>query len=128
VASPGSDPQAVILPVVPLFHANAWGLPYMAPMQGSKLVFADPHLDPAELYGALERERVDAPLRRPDESGCGCSSISIATELRLSSVKLLGRRRLRRRRRAMIEAFEVKYGNQRRLNAWGMTETSPACT
>jgi fatty-acyl-CoA synthase len=122
-AGPGS--QASILPVVPLFHANAWGLPYLAPMQGSKLVFADPHLDPAELYGALEREQVTLT--------CGVPTIWLRlleyldrNELRFSSLKLLGVGGSAPPR-ALIEAFEVKYGVTV-LNAWGMTETSPACT
>ena len=122
-AGPGS--QATILPVVPLFHANAWGLPYLAPMQGSKLVFADPHLDPAELYGALEREQVTLT--------CGVPTIWLRlleyldrNGLRFSSLKLLGVGGSAPPR-ALIEAFEVKYGVTV-LNAWGMTETSPACT
>jgi fatty-acyl-CoA synthase len=122
-AGPGS--QAAILPVVPLFHANAWGLPYLAPMQGSKLVFADPHLDPAELYSALEREQVTLT--------CGVPTIWLRlleyldrNDLRFSSLKLLGVGGSAPPR-ALIEAFEVKYGVTV-LNAWGMTETSPACT
>jgi fatty-acyl-CoA synthase len=121
----GKGSQAAILPVVPLFHANAWGLPYLAPMQGSKLVFADPHLDPAELYGALEREQVTLT--------CGVPTIWLRlleyldrNELRFSSLKLLGVGGSAPPR-AMIEAFEVKYGVTV-MNAWGMTETSPACT
>jgi fatty-acyl-CoA synthase len=121
----GSGSQAVVLPVVPLFHANAWGLPYMAPMQGSKLVFADPHLDPAALYDAFEREQVTLT--------CGVPTIWLRlleyldrNELRFSSLKLLGVGGTAPPR-SMIEAFEVKYGVTV-LNAWGMTETSPACT
>jgi len=122
-AGPGS--QAAILPVVPLFHANAWGLPYMAPMQGSKLVFADPHLDPAALYDAFEREQITLT--------CGVPTIWLRlleyldrNDLRFSSLKLLGVGGAAAPR-AMIEAFEVKYGVFV-MNAWGMTETSPACT
>jgi fatty-acyl-CoA synthase len=122
-AGPGS--QAAILPVVPLFHANAWGLPYMAPMQGSKLVFADPHLDPAALYDAFEREQITLT--------CGVPTIWLRlleyverNDLRFSSLKLLGVGGAAPPR-AMIEAFELKYGVCV-MNAWGMTETSPACT
>ena len=121
----GAGSQATILPVVPLFHANAWGLPYMAPMQGSKLVFADPHLDPGALYDAFEREQVTLT--------CGVPTIWLRlleylerNELRFSSLKLLGVGGTAPPR-SMIEAFEVKYGVCV-LNAWGMTETSPACT
>ncbi|HYW53803.1 MAG TPA: long-chain fatty acid--CoA ligase [Dongiaceae bacterium] len=122
-AGPGS--QAVVLPVVPLFHANAWGLPYMAPMQGSKLIFADPRLDPAALYDAFEREQVTLT--------CGVPTIWLRlleyvdrNDLRFSSLKLLGVGGTAPPR-SMIEAFEVKYGVYV-MNAWGMTETSPACT
>jgi fatty-acyl-CoA synthase len=122
-AGPGS--QAAILPVVPLFHANAWGLPYLAPMQGSKLVFADPHLDPAALYDAFEREQITLT--------CGVPTIWLRlldylerNDLRFSSLKLLGVGGAAPPR-AMIEAFEYTYGVTV-MNAWGMTETSPACT
>jgi fatty-acyl-CoA synthase len=122
-AGPGS--QATILPVVPLFHANAWGLPYLAPMQGSKLVFADPHLDPAALYDAFEREQVTL--------SCGVPTIWLRlleylerNDLRFSSLRLLGVGGTAPPR-SLIEAFEVKYGVCV-MNAWGMTETSPACT
>src|SRR5438045_1550445 len=48
----------VILPVVPMFHVNAWGLPYAACMMGSKLVFPGPGLDGKSLYELFEKERV----------------------------------------------------------------------
>jgi fatty-acyl-CoA synthase len=47
-----------ILPVVPMFHVNAWGMPYMAPLVGAKLVFPGPHLDPASLLDLMATERV----------------------------------------------------------------------
>src|SRR5262249_8788988 len=47
-----------LLPVVPMFHVNAWGLPYAAAMLGAKLVCPGPHLDPASLLELLESERV----------------------------------------------------------------------
>jgi len=47
-----------LLPVVPMFHVNAWGLPYIAPMLGAKLVFPGPHLDPPSLLELLASERV----------------------------------------------------------------------
>lgn len=121
----GPRAQTSILPVVPLFHANAWGLPYLAPMQGSKLIFADPHLDAAALYDAFEREQVTLT--------CGVPTIWLRlleylerNDLRFSSLQLLAVGGSAPPR-AMIEAFEVKYG-VRVMNAWGMTETSPACT
>ena len=50
--------QDVILPVVPMFHVNAWGLPYAACMMGAKLVFPGPGLDGKSLYELFESERV----------------------------------------------------------------------
>ena len=48
----------MILPVVPMFHVNAWGLPYAACMIGAKLVFPGPGLDGKSLYELFESERV----------------------------------------------------------------------
>ena len=47
-----------ILPVVPMFHVNAWGLPYAAAMTGAKLVFPGPALDGKSVYELLESEKV----------------------------------------------------------------------
>jgi len=47
-----------LMPVVPMFHVNAWGLPYIAALMGAKLVFPGPHLDPASLLDLLATERV----------------------------------------------------------------------
>src|ERR687888_1737136 len=54
----GIHEQDVILPVVPMFHANAWGYPYIAGMLGSKLVFPGPHLDPESLLDDFVQEGV----------------------------------------------------------------------
>ena len=48
----------IVLPVVPMFHANAWGMPFAAVMVGAKLVMPGPHLDPASLVDLFQRERV----------------------------------------------------------------------
>ena len=58
----------VILPVVPMFHVNAWGLPYVGPMVGCKMVFPGPHLDGKSLYELFETERSPA---RPACRRCG---------------------------------------------------------
>lgn len=47
-----------VLPVVPMFHANAWGIPYAAAMCGCKIVFPGPHLDPMSLLEAYQQEKV----------------------------------------------------------------------
>ena len=52
--------RSVTLPVVPMFHVNAWGLPYTGPLVGAKLVFPGPRLDAASLHGLIEGEQVDS--------------------------------------------------------------------
>ena len=54
----GLSATEVVLPVVPMFHVNAWGLPYAAPMAGTKLVFPGPNLDGASLHELFEGEKV----------------------------------------------------------------------
>ena len=47
-----------MLPVVPMFHVNAWGLPYACPLVGARMVMPGPRLDGASLYEQFEREQV----------------------------------------------------------------------
>src|SRR5438876_3518843 len=54
----GMTPDTTILPVVPMFHANAWGLVYAGPICGIKLVFPGPKLDGASIYELLDKEKV----------------------------------------------------------------------
>src|SRR5260370_32855543 len=54
----GLSQQDVILPVVPMFHVNAWGIPFSAAMMGCKLVFPGPHLDAASVLQLLQDEKV----------------------------------------------------------------------
>ena len=53
----GLTPDTTILPVVPMFHANAWGLVYAGPFCGTKLVFPGPKLDGASIYELLDKEQ-----------------------------------------------------------------------
>ena len=113
-----------ILPVVPMFHANAWGLPYVAAMVGSKLVFCDPHLDAAELYRSLEREQVTLTSGVPT-IWLRMLEYMRSNGLRLSTVEALpcgGSAPPR----SLIAAFEE--AGIAFLNIWGMTESSPVCT
>src|SRR5439155_1137465 len=57
--------RSVILPVVPMFHVNAWGIPYFAPLNGAKLVFPGAGLDGKNLYELFEAERVTASAGVP---------------------------------------------------------------
>ncbi|GJH32932.1 long-chain-fatty-acid--CoA ligase [Paraburkholderia hospita] len=114
-----------ILPVVPMFHVNAWGLPYIACMVGAKLVFPGPALDGKSLYELIEAEQVTlsagvptvwqgllahvdavkgvfSHMRRTIVGGAACSTAMTA---------------------AFRECHRVEV-----LHAWGMTELSPVGT
>jgi len=118
----------VILPVVPMFHVNAWGLPYVAPMVGCKLVFPGPHLDGKSLYELFETERVTCSAGVPTVWQ-GLLTYIEGQGLRFSTMNrtVIGGSACPP---AMTRLFEEKYGVHV-LHAWGMTEMSPlgtACT
>ncbi|MFN9389828.1 MAG: AMP-binding protein, partial [Betaproteobacteria bacterium] len=115
----------VVLPVVPMFHVNAWGLPYAAPLVGAKLVFPGAQLDGASLHGLFEAEKVT----------CSAGVPTIWLGL-LNHVKSQGQRFTTLERTviggsacppAMIRTFEDDY-RVRVLHAWGMSEMSPLGT
>lgn len=115
----------VTLPVVPMFHVNAWGVPYAAAMVGSKLVFPGPRLDAPGLLELIRTEGVTSLL------GVPTVWMSLLTEaesgkLRLDSVEkvVIGGSAAPP---SMIRAFEEDH-DVRVLHAWGMTETSPVGT
>ncbi len=112
----------VVMPVVPLFHANGWSLPYSAPMVGAKLVMPGPKLDGASLHELLETERVTVTAAVPTVWFAYLQHLE-ATGLRPTTLKrvVIGGSACPR---AMTEAFETKYGIEV-AHAWGMTETSP---
>jgi fatty-acyl-CoA synthase len=114
-----------ILPVVPMFHVNAWGLPYVAPMVGAKLVFPGAKLDPASLYELFESEAVDFTAGVPTVWLWLIAYVK-AQNLKFSTLKALGVGGSAAPR-SMIEAFENEFGVEV-LQGWGMTETSPVCT
>ncbi|WP_428484668.1 long-chain fatty acid--CoA ligase [Rhodopila sp.] len=118
-----------ILVIVPLFHANAWSIPFAAAMCGAKLVLPGPRLDPESIYRLLEQE--------------GCTTAGGIPTIWLNFLAWLEPRRssldlsrLKLKRvlaggtappRAMIEKFRDWMGVFL-LHAWGMTETSPIVT
>jgi fatty-acyl-CoA synthase len=124
--SVGISGRDVILPVVPMFHANAWGVPYAACMLGAKMVFPGPHLHPEDLLPLLEGERVTV--------SCGVPTIW------LGMIQLLdrdpGRFRLDPGLRLTVGGSAVPESLIRGfarhgidiLQGWGMTETSPLAT
>ncbi len=114
-----------VLPVVPMFHANAWGLPYAAAMCGAKLVFPGPKLDGQSVYDLLDGEGVTITA--------GVPTVWLAL---LEYMRAGGRRLEQLERvviggsaasRSMIEAFQ-RDQDVTVIHAWGMTETSPLGT
>ncbi|KUL94056.1 long-chain fatty acid--CoA ligase [Bosea sp. WAO] len=118
----GLSSRSVVMPVVPLFHANSWSLAYSAPMTGAKLVLPGMKLDGASLLELLNGEGVTLTAAVPTV-WLGLLQHLEATGERLTSLKrvVIGGSACPR---AMTEAFEKKYGVTVD-HAWGMTETSP---
>lgn len=115
----------VVLPVVPMFHVNAWGVPYATAMVGAKLVLPGPGLDGKSLTELIEAEGVNNLLGVPTVWTNLLNHLS-ATTTTLTTVKkvVIGGSACPP---SMIEAFENTHG-ARVIHAWGMTETSPLGT
>jgi fatty-acyl-CoA synthase len=115
----------VILPVVPMFHVNAWGLPYAACMTGAKLVFPGPGLDGKSLYELFEGEGVTLSAGVPTVWQ-GLLTYVDANDLRFSTMTrtIIGGSACPP---AMMRTFQDRYG-VKVLHAWGMTEMSPVGT
>ncbi len=121
----GLSARDCILPVVPMFHVNAWSIPYAAAMTGAKLVFPGPALDGQSVYELLESEQVTM-----------AAGVPTVWLMLLNHVKQHGLRFTTMRRTAiggsacppaMIKTFRDDYGVTV-LHAWGMTEMSPIGT
>jgi acyl-CoA synthetase (AMP-forming)/AMP-acid ligase II len=114
-----------VLPVVPMFHVNAWGLPYAAAMVGCKLVFPGPGLDGKSVYELMEAEQVTMAAGVPTVWQMLLAHIQ-SERLRFSSLKrtVIGGAACPP---AMLRAFQQDYGVEV-LHAWGMTELSPVGT
>ena len=115
----------VMLPVVPMFHVNAWGIPYMCAAAGAKLVFPGAALDGASLHRLFEDEKVTLSAGVPTV-WLGLLNHVKANNLKFSTFKetIIGGSACPR---AMIETFERDF-NVRVVHAWGMTEMSPIGT
>ncbi|SFU48403.1 fatty-acyl-CoA synthase [Polaromonas sp. YR568] len=114
-----------ILPVVPMFHVNAWGIPYSAALTGAKLVFPGPALDGKSIYELIEAEKVTYA------AGVPTVWQMLLTHMRPAGLKFSTLRRTviggSACPPAMINAFREDYGVEV-LHAWGMTEMSPLGT
>lgn len=115
----------VIMPVVPMFHANSWGIPFAAAMLGAKLVLPGSRPDPRILCGLMEKEKVTVSLGVPTV-WMGVLNLLRQENYDLSSLRLVlcgGSAPPR----VLIEAFEQKV-EALFLHAYGMTETTPLVT
>ena len=113
------------LPVVPMFHVNAWGTPYAAPMTGTKLVLPGPALDGASLTELMCEEGVTSTAGVPTV-WTGLLNYWREHDTSVPSLKLLiiGGAAVPR---SMVEAFDKEFGVEVR-QGWGMTEMSPIGT
>ncbi|SPE53694.1 Long-chain-fatty-acid-CoA ligase [Streptomyces netropsis] len=121
-ASFGLTPAEICLPVVPMFHVNAWGLPYAAFMAGTSLLMPDRFLQPAPLAAMIQSERPTVTAGVPtiwqgllaelDTNKQDVSSLHTVISGGSACPP------------ALMKAFEERHG-LRLIQAWGMTETSP---
>ena len=114
-----------VLPVVPMFHVNAWGVPYSAALTGCKLVLPGPAMDGKSIYDLMEAEQVTYAAGVPTVWQMLLGYIG-PKGLKFSSLKrtVIGGSACPP---AMITAFQDGYGVEV-LHAWGMTEISPLGT
>lgn len=121
----GLTPTDSILPVVPLFHVNAWGLPYAMPLTGTRIVMPGPKLDGPNLFALMDEEKVTSAwgvptvwlgllgeMRKQGRKPDGFDVVVIGGSAALEP---------------MIREFEVDFG-VRVVHGWGMTEMSPVGT
>ena len=114
-----------VLPVVPMFHVNAWGIPYSAALTGAKLVFPGGALDGKSVYELIEGEGVTMAAGVPTVWQMLLTHMQ-ANQLKFSTLTrtVIGGSACPP---AMIHAFQDNY-NVEVLHAWGMTEMSPLGT
>ena len=123
----GMHADDVCLPVVPMFHANAWCFPYSCTMTGVKQVFPGPHLDPVSLLEDFQQEKVTVTAGVPTiwmgilqtlDANPGAYDLSSIRYMTVGGAAPP---------RAMIEAFSERHGLHV-THGWGMTEMSPVGT
>jgi fatty-acyl-CoA synthase len=121
----GLSSRDVVLPIVPMFHANSWGLAFSAPMTGAALVMPGAKLDGASVYELLSEYKVTCTGAVPTVW------LLLLQYLEKTGAKLPYLERVviggSACPRAMIKTFEEDYGVQV-FHAWGMTEMSPLGT
>ena len=121
----GLRAQDRVLPVVPMFHVNAWGTPYSAPMAGASLIMPGRHLDGPSLSALINQEHVTM------SAGVPTIWMGLLAHLRSSGERIDTVRRLgvggSACPRMLMQAFEQEYGVTI-VHAWGMSETSPVAS
>jgi len=113
-----------VMAIVPMFHVNAWGLPYMAPMTGASLLMPGSQLDPASILDLMDRERATYAV------GVPTIWLNLLNHLRETGKKPQTLKRIMIGGAAMPRALMLAYaemGIQMR-QGWGMTESSPIVT
>lgn len=118
--------QDVVLPVVPMFHAGAWGFPYNCALVGAKQVFPGPYLDAESLLQLFEEEQVTITAGVPTVVLSILNKLDTSDrkyQLALRCIALGGSATPR----FLIKAFADRYGIKL-LSTWGMTELSPLGT
>lgn len=115
----------VLMPVVPMYHANAWGLPYAAALAGAKLVLPGAMMDGRSLYELIDREQVTF------SAGVPTVWLGVLEHMDENQVGFSSFRRMNIGGSAcppvMMNTFREKYGVEV-IHAWGMTEMSPIGT
>jgi fatty-acyl-CoA synthase len=116
-----------VLPVVPMFHVNAWGLPFASVLVGAKLMMPGPHLDPASLLEDFEQEEVTLTAGVPTVFLAVLQALDEEPEkYDLSKIRsmVIGGSAVPK---GVIKAYKERHGIDV-LHAWGMTEMSPIGT
>ena len=121
-AEVGLNSSSVVLPVVPFFHANGWGLPFASPLVGAKFVLPGPGLDGENLFELMDEEGVTSAW------GVPTIWLGLLAEMRKHGRKPVGFQYMlvggSAVPRSMIAEFEMDF-DVRVVHGWGMTETSP---
>jgi fatty-acyl-CoA synthase len=118
---PGLSERDIMLPIVPMFHANAWGFPHAAVFSGAKVVLPSRFMDSLSIARLVERERVTVAAAVPTV-WIGVLNLLEKEQIDLSSIRAIycGGSAVPQ---ALIEGLYAKGVNI--VHAWGMTETSP---
>jgi fatty-acyl-CoA synthase len=121
----GISERDTVLQIVPMFHANGWGIPFAAVMTGARIVFSGRQLQPADIAELIQNERATFTAGVPTiwMSLYGYLESNPHDLFSLRTVVCAGSAMPRQ----FIEWYEKKYGVHFRL-AWGMTETTPIAT